>query len=323
MMEAARHRGGAMTPPGELMIDIAVPYADESRNHVLHSEWRRQGGGVLPAPPLTLPRQSEGTYKVQIRMWKMLDVSVENQYSDAVAGSTGGPDGHLEDRVALHLTVGGEWRFASAGQTATVGAGLLCARRNDAPWEFEVARRTRATALILPAQDIRFPADRQMVMAEHNAPAARLLLAHLHSWADLPEDLGRTASWAARNATLELFHGLLNDQVIDDLQFSPALVRAAKEHIEGRLTDPDLDARAVAAALHVSARTLYRAFTNEATSVMGHVRERRLERARAELMATSLTVSELAARWHFTDSSHFIRTYKKRFGETPSTHRPV
>ena len=115
----------------------------------------------------------------------------------------------------------------------------------------------------------------------------------------------------------------MNDQVIDDLQFSPALVRAAKEHIEGRLTDPDLDPREVAAVLHVSARTLYRAFTNEATSVMGYVRERRLERARAELMSTSLTVSELAARWHFTDSSHFVRTYKKRFGETPGRHRPV
>jgi AraC-like DNA-binding protein len=54
---------------------------------------------------------------------------------------------------------------------------------------------------------------------------------------------------------------------------------------------------------------------------MGHVRERRLDRARAELLSTSLTVSELAARWHFTDSSHFIRAFRARYGATPNAVR--
>jgi AraC-like DNA-binding protein len=78
----------------------------------------------------------------------------------------------------------------------------------------------------------------------------------------------------------------------------------------------------IADALGVSVRTLYRAFSRQAnSSVMGYVRERRLERARAELTSTRLTVSEIAARWHFADSSHFVKAYKKRFGETPSAGR--
>ncbi|TDD46016.1 AraC family transcriptional regulator [Nonomuraea terrae] len=31
-------------------------------------------------------------------------------------------------------------------------------------------------------------------------------------------------------------------------------------------------------------------------------------------------VSELAARWHFTDGSHFTRTFKQRYGETPTQY---
>jgi AraC-like DNA-binding protein len=54
---------------------------------------------------------------------------------------------------------------------------------------------------------------------------------------------------------------------------------------------------------------------------MGYVRERRLERARAELMSTQLSVSEIAARWHFADSSHFVKAYRSRFGETPTQRR--
>src|SRR5262249_29154194 len=95
--------------------------------------------------------------------------------------------------------------------------------------------------------------------------------------------------------------------------------KAAKEYIEELLIrDPEMNPESIARAFHVSKRTLQRAFSAEDSSVMTYVRSRRLERARRELMSTSRTVSELAARWHFTDSSHFIKAYQKRYGETPA-----
>jgi AraC-like DNA-binding protein len=33
---------------------------------------------------------------------------------------------------------------------------------------------------------------------------------------------------------------------------------------------------------------------------------------------TALTVSEIAARRQFSDGSHFLKAYRKRFGELPS-----
>lgn len=200
---------------------------------------------------------------------------------------------------------------------------LLFIRSNEQPWDFEIDSGTRSLLLLVPAEDVRRSlSSRQAFLVEQDAPAARLLLGHLHAWAGLSRDLSPAAARSARAAGLELFRGLLNDQVIDDEEFSAALARAAMECIEDRLlTDPDLDPGTIAASLHVSVRTLHRAFANERVSVMGYLQERRLEKARAELLSSSFAVSEIAARWHFTDSSHFIKNYKKRFGNSPTADR--
>jgi AraC-like DNA-binding protein len=300
--------------PGRFTIDIAVPYAAPNRNDILRTEWQRQGGEFLPVPTLTLPRRSEGFCAVRIRLKQMADLLIEDMYSDAVAGRC-----HWEDRIKIVIQLQGEARFTVARRDIAMGAGMVCASRNEATWDWEVGRSARAIVLVLPACDVRFPRNQRSITADQSTPAARLLLAHLQSWAGLRDEPSPAVAWASRNATLELLHGLLNDQVVDDEQFSSALVKAAMDCIESRLlADPDLNPRTIAVSLHVSTRTLHRAFTNEATSVMGYVRERRLDRARSDLMTTSLTMSEIANRWHFTDSSHFIKAYKKRFDELPA-----
>ncbi|MFI5844501.1 AraC family transcriptional regulator [Catenuloplanes sp. NPDC051500] len=299
-------------------VDINVAYADENRNHVLLDEWRRQAGEIVPPPPLRLPRHGEGSYAVRIRRTMLHDLVVEDQYSDAVAGSTGGTDGHLGDRVVSHFTLGGQWLFRSARRTAAVGRGSAYIRRNDEPWDFEVSRGTRALMLHIPIEEVRLRSGREAEPVQQDSPAARLLLAHLRACIEIGDVVGITA----RNATLELFRGVLADHVIDDEPMYAALVRAARQCIDERLlTDPDLHPASIAGLLHVSLRTLHRAFAAEETSVMGYVRERRLALVDRELASTSWTVSELAARWHFSDESHLIRAFRQRFGETPAGRR--
>jgi AraC-like DNA-binding protein len=196
-------------------------------------------------------------------------------------------------------------------------------RRNEKPWSFEVAQNTRAVAVVLPASAVRLPANTDAVTTEQTSAAARLLLAQLRLFAEVADELGPAAATAARDATIHLFQGLLDDQVIDDDAFTPALHEAALTYIEDRLlVDPDLNPQAIASALHVSVRTLYRVFAQQTSMpVMTYVRQRRLERARTELVSTRLSVSEVAARWHFADGSHFVKAYKKRFAETPTASR--
>ncbi|GAB2627565.1 hypothetical protein Aab01nite_81090 [Paractinoplanes abujensis] len=54
---------------------------------------------------------------------------------------------------------------------------------------------------------------------------------------------------------------------------------------------------------------------------MVYVRRRRLKGALADLAGsgTRLSVRE-AARWSFADSSHLVRTCRKRYGQTPTRH---
>jgi AraC-like DNA-binding protein len=301
-------------------VDVTVPYADENRNHVLTREWQRQGGEAVPPPPMQLPRHSEGAYRVRIRQQTLFDFLVEDQYSDAAGGRTGGSH-RAEGRVA-HLPPSGQWRFASPRGRFTVGPRQLMVRDNEIAWDFEIDRGTRSLVLQLPAGQARraLPGARAFVVGQ-DAPPARLLLGHLDAWAGIAGSLSPAAARAARAAGLELFRGLVADQVIDDEEFSAALAQAAMTCIDDRLADPDLDPAAIAKALHVSVRTLHRAFASQSATVMSYVQERRLDQARAELASSPVTVSEVAARWHFADSSHFSKSYRRRFGDSPAADR--
>jgi AraC-like DNA-binding protein len=88
--------------------------------------------------------------------------------------------------------------------------------------------------------------------------------------------------------------------------------------------DSDLSPAMLAGALHVSVRTLERAFASlgEGEPAAAYIRRRRLEEARLALTAPSnrLTISELAAYWQFADSSHLARAFNKRYGLTPSEY---
>ncbi|MFF4614339.1 AraC-like ligand-binding domain-containing protein [Nonomuraea jabiensis] len=92
--------------------------------------------------------------------------------------------------------------------------------------------------------------------------------------------------------------------------------------IEQRLGDAGLDPATVAAAHHVSVRYLHRLFEAEHTTVAAWIRQRRLERCRAELAAGGArSVSEIGARWGLPDSAHFSRLFKSAYGMPPAEYR--
>jgi AraC family transcriptional activator of tynA and feaB len=98
-------------------------------------------------------------------------------------------------------------------------------------------------------------------------------------------------------------------------------VRAA---IEARLTDPALDPEGVAAAAGVSVRYANAVLGDDGTSIMRHIRARRLERCRRALedpSQTHRTVSEIAYGWGFSDMTHFGRSFRAAFGCLPGEYR--
>jgi AraC-like DNA-binding protein len=152
-------------------------------------------------------------------------------------------------------------------------------------------------------------------------PTAMILMAHTALLHRTAGSLTEAGAHASRNALLELARGLILDRFDDqESAFTPALAQAARDLADARLTDPELTTASVAGQLHVSVRTLQRAFAGLDESLNAYIRRRRLERAAGALVAdrSPLTVSQAAAVWRFTDSSHFIRSFKRQFHVTPA-----
>ena len=97
---------------------------------------------------------------------------------------------------------------------------------------------------------------------------------------------------------------------------------AARSYIEERLTDPNLGAAEIAAAVCISERQLSRLFAADGSSVPRHILSRRLQLARSILSAPHApTVAEAAARCGFTSASYFSHAFRQHFGHRASDFR--
>jgi AraC-like DNA-binding protein len=101
-------------------------------------------------------------------------------------------------------------------------------------------------------------------------------------------------------------------------------VRRALDFIHAHADSP-IGLAEIAAAAHVSARTLLRHFDAQVGETpVACLRRVRLDGARAELQARpDATVRDIASAWGFQNASKFAEAYRQRFGETPAATRGV
>jgi AraC-like DNA-binding protein len=98
-----------------------------------------------------------------------------------------------------------------------------------------------------------------------------------------------------------------------------ARLKAALDQIAARFQDPELRVAAVAQSQGISPRYLQYLMETSGTSFTEHLNELRLQRAFALLCdASARRVSDIALEAGFSDISHFNRSFRARFGDTPS-----
>jgi AraC-like DNA-binding protein len=103
----------------------------------------------------------------------------------------------------------------------------------------------------------------------------------------------------------------------------PRFLMRAEAFMRARAGNPPTLAQ-IAAAAGVATRTLHKAFVrHRGRSPLRALRAMRLEGARSDLLTESPTMSitEIALRWGFTELGRFALEYRQRYGELPSETR--
>jgi AraC-like DNA-binding protein len=133
---------------------------------------------------------------------------------------------------------------------------------------------------------------------------------------------------AGSRAVLELLRALLGS--LQDGGEPPrgdraALMTQIEAYVNQRLGDR-LTPAGIAAAHHISVRTLHRLFAERGRAVGQWIHDLRLDRCRRELAAAGgppRTIQMLAQRWGFADGPHLSRSFRAAYGLSPHEFREL
>ncbi|MFF5157890.1 helix-turn-helix domain-containing protein [Streptomyces sp. NPDC000348] len=283
--------------------------------------WNDRMGDLYPLPEFST--STVDGFQGTMRSVTLQD-TVVNELWGSSSVSTQAVGTHEHDQIRLYIVLRGAVTLRDPhdqGRDASVPAGTYFMHHVVTENHFRTTPEIGTRVFNFPGDALRSLVTGKPRAGQVTSPAAQVLMAHTSMVQRTVSDLSLAAAHASRNALLELAKGLALDHFDDrEPTFIPALAQAARDLADARLADADLSSATIAAHLHVSLRTLQRAFASLDESLSAYIRRRRLEEAATVLTApgSRLTVSEAAARWHFTDSSHFIRAFKKRYGATPA-----
>lgn len=115
----------------------------------------------------------------------------------------------------------------------------------------------------------------------------------------------------------------LPEAKIEGHQRRVALIRA-QSYIQQHLADARLSPATVAAAQHMSLRTLQKSFQEQGLTIAGYIRTARLERCCRDLADPSLQhlpVYAIGNRCGFPDAAHFSRVFRAFVGQSPQDYR--
>ncbi len=235
----------------------------------------------------------------------------------------------LQDSLLIKLFLDGRTRIDGHRDSATFGPGGMVVVDPAACYFKETMEEVRFAVVIVPKQSLRERGIRcdldTWIKPDLRSPNLSMIREQL--------------LWVARTSQ-KIDHdlgGRVSDQVIDMMDIvlaqgsSPKSNRGAdltllrvKELIRGRLSEPGMDAAAIAAATRLSISYLNHLFKSDGKSLMNYLWTLRLERA-AQLLSsprvTAAQVEEIAWQCGFASASHFSRRFREHFGMTPGNYR--
>ncbi|TYQ10529.1 UNVERIFIED_ORG: AraC-like DNA-binding protein [Gordonia westfalica J30] len=97
--------------------------------------------------------------------------------------------------------------------------------------------------------------------------------------------------------------------------------RRAQAYLRARIGDTSMTVSNAATELGMSVRYLQKLFAADGTTPREWLLRNRLERARSLLVASDITVADLAGEVGFKETSHFSRSFTSAYGLSPGRYR--
>jgi AraC-like DNA-binding protein len=198
-------------------------------------------------------------------------------------------------------------------------------------WELGLSASTAPTAytaVVLPVSANEYLASDELAgdgIIRRANPALQLLRSHLRVLENkahrrMPPELQTIASRGLYDLAALLLSSretATTEQTVAEIRFATAL-----EMLQKHYRNPALKAEDVALALGVSVRSLNRMFERSGASLSRRLLELRLDAVRVAIVANGgARIADTALSCGFSDISSFNRSFRSRFGRSPSDLR--
>ncbi|HEX7759316.1 MAG TPA: helix-turn-helix domain-containing protein [Caulobacteraceae bacterium] len=282
--------------------------------------WNELIGGIFPGMTVSADPALEASWSA----CRLGDVSV------AVARSPKAVVRRWQDaqpmvasnRALIHLQHGGFSTTAQLGAAATLVAGDMTLCAADEPYEIHISERNEMFVVDCPLAALESVDGRFARVIDGRAPAVGLLHDFLASvfrqhWPD-PVDPHET------DALGGMIAGLVRRCLTGPVETRPEATddrRRVTDFVEAHLDEGALRTGLIAQRLSLAPRTVQTIFAEMATTPTAYILNRRLAIAATRLRDGTRTggLADLAYELGFSDSAHFARRFKLRFGVSPST----
>lgn len=232
----------------------------------------------------------------------------------------------------LSLMLAGSGHLEQDGREVTIRPGDLAVYDTSRPYSLSFNDDFKTLIVMFPKASLDLPTQltEQLTaapLAEEHTPLVPVVSDYL---AHFPSRLS-TMSQPIREKLARTGLELIGTLFADVLDSSPQqrdpherLLQKVYTHIDQNLGSPLLSPGSIADSHFISKRHLHALFNGAGTTVSAWIRERRIERACAELRDPSLadrTIAAIGARCGFSDAAHFSRVFKLAKGVSPGTYR--
>lgn len=241
--------------------------------------------------------------------------------------------GQVDDIYWLSIVLDGESAIEIEGESTELAAGDILYGKRGAAGVLDIRTPFRMLNATIPAEVLaRFtlvPLPMQVVRLDGDAGANRVLGALLNGIAASIDRLDDAGAFAIEGALVQLlvnslFEGTGALPLGGVASARAALLRRIWQSIETRLHDSDLCLADIATEHRLSTRYIQLLFEEYGQSFRSHVRQRRLEKCRADLgnpLNANISITEICLHWGFGDSASFSRAFRDAYDCSPSGFR--